>query len=239
MQLSWRYGNQWSLQEEQKAISFRKRLHGIRMSSLNYMAGQHEDYFAVSWEASLYIPWKIQISSRAAPDLERLVDTKDFIAHPEARIYCSLVTRRSKPQLNEAMHLHSLYFYTFASCASALWIQPDLKASGLHPRSNPSFIDVHSHSGHNTSLHRTIIKRTDPSLNDGDYGKTDGVNRKELLKGAFPDVYTLVMTALNHWDDVIFDHWFPARDKQKVMNVLGSIIKSQVSTIFTLCYQIR
>lgn len=132
------------------------------------------------------------------------------------------------------MHSSSLYIYALASCASALWIQPGFKASELSARSNPSFTDANPPNGHNDSLHKTIIKRTDPTLYDGDYGETDGTDRKELLEDAFPDVYTLIITTLNHWDDVIFDHWFPPRDKEKVSNVLKSIIKSQVSTVLNI-----
>jgi hypothetical protein len=134
------------------------------------------------------------------------------------------------------MLIHALYLYALASCASTLWIKPGVKASEHRARNNPSFVDGKWPNTHNVSLHRTIIKRTDPTLYDGDYGETDGEDRKELLQGAFSDVYTLVLTALNHWDDVIFDHWFPTRDKEKVQNVLKSIIKSQVSTVLGYCH---
>ena len=130
-----------------------------------------------------------------------------------------------------------LYFYALTSCVYALSVRPRFKNDRLKARSNPS-IGVGNKNVptlHDGSLHNAIVKRTDPAFYDGDYGKTtEGEDRRKLLEGAFPDVYTLVVTTLNHWDDVIFDHWFPARDKQKVMNVLGSIIKSQVNIVFPL-----
>ena len=138
-----------------------------------------------------------------------------------------------------AMHI-ILYLFGLVYCVSSISIQPTFRSSRLKARSNPSFI------GDNKNLPKLqddssqggIAKRTDPTFYNGDYGKTtEGTDRKSLLEDAFPDVYTLVLTALNHWDDVIFDHWFPPRDKAKVENVLTSIINSQVSTFVGLYYQ--
>ena len=54
--------------------------------------------------------------------------------------------------------------------------------------------------GEPTFLNRALVKRTDPSFYDrdfGEFGKTpDGDDKKQLLKDGIEDVYKLVSTAL-------------------------------------------
>ena len=84
-----------------------------------------------------------------------------------------------------------------------------------------------------------VVGGQDPPLlgSEDDFGPTpDGSqNKKELLQAAFKDVYRLVNNALNHWNDDIFDRWFPKGDgndpddRPKVRAAFEAITKDRVS----------
>ena len=83
-----------------------------------------------------------------------------------------------------------------------------------------------------------LVEGQDPPLlgSKDEFGATpDGDNKKELLQAAFKDVYRLVNNVLNHWDDDIFNRWFPKGggddpdDRPKVRAAFEAITKDRVS----------
>lgn len=114
-----------------------------------------------------------------------------------------------------------LYLINITPGASALYINPNGRTQNstrLATRTDPSLSNVNHLASH-------LAKRTDPRFYDGDYGDNwDGVNKREALQDAFSDVYYMVLTALQTFDNTIFGHWFPARDRDKVFNVLRQVV---------------
>ena len=127
------------------------------------------------------------------------------------------------------MTTNFFYLLCLASLSSALWIRPGSNSSHLTRRTSPTFSGYASRRPISRIRPNTLVERTDPTLQPGDFGENwDGEGKKGLLEDAIPDVYKLVYTSLTSYTDGIFDHWFPLDDKENVKAAFRTIIDSSV-----------
>ena len=125
------------------------------------------------------------------------------------------------------MLFHLFPFLLLTSGVFAVYLPHSPGTTQLSKRNDPS-LGVRE-TAVVASTHN-LQKRTDPKFVDEDFGDDwDNQSKKTILEDSFQDVYTLAVTAFNHFDDTIFDKWFPAEEKDGVKDVLSSLVKSTVS----------
>lgn len=148
------------------------------------------------------------------------------ITSPSKAIYrfllCSPSNTISAFSHQNTLQMHHFFFLLLSTSTITYGLSVPL----INKRTDPTLM---SGNGLTRTHTVTLTRRTNPTFEDGDFGDDwDGVSKKDVLESAFDDVYTLALSAVNQFDDRIFNNWFPPKDRDSVKAVFSAIVKNEV-----------